>query len=331
MGQGAGAAPRVDCVGPLNMDLLIRGHAPADPAELVSWVGPSQVELLVAGSIGYTVQALARLGCAVRVYSAVGDDAFGAQILRELGSQGIDVSGVAVVPGMTSIAIYPLLFGGTKRPMTYQISDARPWPDSVPADTGPGRPDGLLFAGLLHFRRMYRGGMAATLAAARAAGIVTALDAQFPLEPTAAPWLPHISDVLACADVFFCDENEAENIFCADSAARAALAALDLGCQVAVVKLGDRGAVIADRNGGLTKQPAVDLGRRVNDAVGAGDSFDAGFLTAFLSGADPVEAGRRATATAACSLLRAGGARAIDPAGMEAMLPSVPPPRAARP
>ena len=312
---------RIDCVGPLNMDLLIRGSAPLDPDELREWVGPSQVDLLVAGSIGYPVQALARLGCGVRVFSAVGEDAFGAQIRAELGAQGIDVSQVAVLPGLTSIAIYPLLFGGTKRPMTYRLSDIQPWPSALPA--GLDRPDGLLLAGLLHFRRMYRSGMASSFAAARAEGVLTALDPQFPLEPTPAPWLPHIADVLGHTDVFLCDEQEAESIFGPGSPTAAARAALAHGCRVAVVKLGERGSLIA-WDSRLISQPAVALGAAVDDTVGAGDSFDAGFLTALLHGADAAEAGRYATAAAASSLLQTGGAAAVDPAQVQSLLPHVP-------
>ena len=330
MADPAGSpVPRIDCVGPLNMDLLVRGSAPADPAALAGWVGPAELELLVAGSIGYPVQALARLGCAVRVFSTVGDDAFGGQIVRELAAQGVDTSGIAVLPGVTSVAIYLLLFGGTKRPMAYRLSELDPWP-ALPSQAGaagerPGRrPDALLLAGLLHFPRMYNGAMAHVFAAARAAGVLAAFDPQFPLEPTPPPWLPHIADVLAQTDVFFCDEHEADAIFGAGSPAGAAAAALSHGCRTAVIKLGERGAIIADRDR-VIEQPAVGL--QVDETVGAGDSFDAGFLAALVRGADLVTAGREATATAACSLVRPGGAVAIDRAGVAAMLPDVPAPR----
>jgi len=327
MGGAGEARPRVDCVGPLNIDLLIRGSAPLDPGELRLWVGPSEVEFVAAGSIGYTAQALARLGCAVRLFSAVGHDAFGEQILREFAAQGIDTSGVRVEPGITSIAIYPLLFGGTNRPMPYRLSDIMPWPPTVEGDGGDQRPDCLLFAGLLHFKRMYHSGMAKSFADARRASVVTALDPQFPLEPTRAPWLPHISDVLEHTDVFFCDETEAESIFQVGSPAKAAAAAIGYGCQTAVVKMGSASAIIADSTG-LIEQPAVRLGHRVDETVGAGDSFDAGFLAALLRGAGKEDAARRATATAACSLMREGGARTIDAADIASMLERVP---AARP
>ena len=51
--------PRVVVVGPVNMDLFIRGEAPLDREALNLWVGTPDVELLVAGSIGYTLQVFA--------------------------------------------------------------------------------------------------------------------------------------------------------------------------------------------------------------------------------------------------------------------------------
>jgi 2-dehydro-3-deoxygluconokinase len=257
------------------------------------------------------------------VFSAVGDDAFGEQILRELAALGIDTTGVRVEPGITSIAIYALLFGGTKRPMTYRLSDITPWPPVLDVGADNQRPDCLLFAGLLHFKSMYHSGMAESFAAARRASVLTALDPQFPLEPTPEPWLPHISDVLAHTDVFLCDEGEAESIFRAGSPAKAAAAAIDYGCRTAVVKMGPAGAIVADSTG-LVEQPAVSLGHRVDETVGAGDSFDAGFLAALLRGAAPADAARHATATAACSLLRAGRAQAINAADIASMVQQVP-------
>jgi hypothetical protein len=49
--------PRVTVIGPTNADLFIRGDAPLDAERLRTWVGPSEVSVVAAGSVGYTVQA----------------------------------------------------------------------------------------------------------------------------------------------------------------------------------------------------------------------------------------------------------------------------------
>jgi sugar/nucleoside kinase (ribokinase family) len=54
---------------------------------------------------------------------------------------------------------------------------------------------------------------------------------------------------------------------------------------VVAVKQGSRGATVSER-GEIVSRPAF-LNRRVVDAVGAGDSFDAGFVSRFIQG-DPL-------------------------------------------
>ena len=317
-------AKRVAVIGPTNMDLFMRGTAPLDRDTLNAWVGPSEVELLVAGSIGYTVQVFARLGWHVDVCSTVGSDAFGATIRHELEARGIDTRFLAQADGVTAIAIYVMLFGGIKRPMTYRLPDFEPWPDPPPAlevdDPAAGEPPIALLhsGGLLHFPGMWHRGMADLFARAKARGLLTSIDPQFPLTDTPAPWLPHCADVIAQADVLLCDELEGRMLF-EESAPEAMIdAGLELGPRVVAIKRGPAGAVVGSREM-IVHQPAAAVDPAlVREAVGAGDAFDAGLLDAISEGADLAAAARFATACAALSLSGRGGAEAID--GRDAVL-----------
>lgn len=304
--------PRVTLVGPVNMDLFLRGAAPLEPAALREWVGPSEVDLLVAGSIGYTAQAFARLGDQVELHTCVGDDAFGTHITRALDGAGIETRFVEQRAGGTAMAVYMLLFGGHKRPFTYRLPDFAPWPDP-PWLVRPDEPlpDLVHSGGLLHFPRMWHLGLADALAAARAAGVRTAIDPQFPLVPTPAPWLPHVADVLAVADVLLCDEGEAGMLFDTHDLAVAIERAHAAGPGLVVVKRGAAGSVASDGSR-ILEQPAVALpADSVREAVGAGDAFDAGFLDALVRGAALEDALRIATAAAALTLRGRGGAEGI--------------------
>jgi sugar/nucleoside kinase (ribokinase family) len=310
MERAAADKLRAVVIGPVNVDLFIRGHAPLDADELNSWVGPSEVDFLVAGSIGYTIQALNRLGVQVEVCTTFGEDAFGMHLRRSVEEAGIGTGLSRLAPGDTAIAIYMLLFGGTKRPMTYRLPGFEPWPDPIPLD----KLDGLslvLCGGLLHFPHMWHRSLASVFARARAAGVMTALDPQFPLTDMSTPWLPHIADVLPHVDVFLCDEGEARSIFATDDVESALRTVIRSGPRVAVVKLGERGSLVSDGRE-LVMQPAVPMpAHQVREAVGAGDAFDAGFLAALLNGAPPAEAARFATAVAALTLSGRGGAETI--------------------
>lgn len=63
---------------------------------------------------------------------------------------------------------------------------------------------------------------------------------------------------------------------------------MNAGARIVVVKLGDDGAVLAQRGFEPRPIPCPDR-RRPFDTTGAGDSFNAGFLCAMLAGSDPVE------------------------------------------
>lgn len=329
--RAAGGGPRIAVVGPVNMDLFIRGQAPDERAELLEWVGPSAVDLVVAGSIGYTVQVMARLGAEVALCSAVGDDAFGAHIRRTLEGQGLDCRRLETAHGETAIAIYILLFGGPKRPMTYRLPGFEPWPDPPPLLAGDPPPDLVHSGGLLHFPGMCHRGLAGVFAEARRRGIRTSIDPQFPLVETPAPWLPLLDDVLCETEILLCDEAEARRIFAADELATAIAAAHAAGPSIVAVKRGADGSLLSDGER-LVAQPAIPVApEAVRESVGAGDAFDAGFLDALLRGADLVEAGRFATATAAVSLRGRGGAESIaGRAAVEAVVPEVPAPAVAR-
>jgi sugar/nucleoside kinase (ribokinase family) len=318
--------PRVTLIGPVNVDLFIRGQAPIDRDTLNGWVGPSDVDLVVAGSIGYTAQAFARLGDLVELHTAVGDDAFGAFIREALAAQGIDGRFVAGAEGLTAIAIYMLLFGGHKRPMTYRLPGFEPWPDPL-AVVRPGEPppDLVHSGGLLHFPQMWHRGLAAAFRTARGVGAMTAIDPQFPLVATPAPWLDHVGDALAEADVLLCDEGELGMLFDAADTAAGVRAAHAAGPRIVVVKRAARGSLVSDGEGVL-EQPAVALTKeQVREAVGAGDAFDAGFLDMLVRGASPAEAACFGTAAAALTLSGRGGAEAIASRGsVESMLERVP-------
>jgi sugar/nucleoside kinase (ribokinase family) len=310
---------RVVVVGPVNMDLFMRGEAPLEREVLNSWVGPSDVQLIVAGSIGYTIQAMAQLGCRVDVCTTIGEDAFGSHIRRELEAAGIGLGYATTGKGDTAIALYVLLFGGTKRPMTYRLPGFEPWPDPLPEFGGPaGSIDLLHCGGLLHFPAMWGRTLAERFATARRQGVLTSLDPQFPLVATPAPWLPHIADVLGETDVLLCDEGEAGQIFDVDTPETAIAMAHRLGPRIVAIKRGAAGCIVSDGRR-LVRQAAIPVqAELVREAVGAGDAFDSGFLDTLLRGGDIAAAARFATAAAALSLRARGGAEGI--AGRPAVL-----------
>ena len=323
--------PRVVVIGPVNMDLFIRGEAPLDREALNLWVGQPDVELLVAGSIGYTLQVFARLDDAVEACTTIGSDAFGAHIRQELEAAGVDCHRVTREPGATAIGIYMMLFGGLKRPLAVRMPEFEPWPDP-PAMLDDGPPPALLHSGgLLHFPDMWHRGQAVEFERARSLGVLTSIDPQFPLVETPAPWLPFVADVVRHSDVLLCDEFEARMLFEVDSADEAIAPAHAAGPRIVAIKRGADGAIVSDGTT-VIAQPAIPVDPAlVREAVGAGDAFDGGFLDTLIRGGDPAEAARFGTAAASLSLSERGGAQGIPHrAAVEARAEQVPPPTIVR-
>jgi sugar/nucleoside kinase (ribokinase family) len=75
-----------------------------------------------------------------------------------------------------------------------------------------------------------------------------------------------------------------------------------------VVKCGARGAIVQDRR---SRQLIPGVNVIPVDTIGAGDSFNAGFLSAYLRGASPIEAARMGNITGALSTLAPGGTEAF--------------------
>jgi sugar/nucleoside kinase (ribokinase family) len=113
--------------------------------------------------------------------------------------------------------------------------------------------------------------------------------------------------LLSETTVLLVNAEEAKRIARSDDAEAAARSLSRDGAVLVVVKLGAEGA-LAVANGHVVRSPAFAVDGV--DAVGAGDSFDAGFLAGHLSGRPLETALRIANACGALSMRAAGGTAA---------------------
>lgn len=302
----------VSVVGPLNIDLLIKGDGPPNWESIPTWDGPAQMDMTAAGSVGYTVQALARLGLNVRVSSCLPDDPLGIFIEDMLQRAGVDTGSVERVPNtLGGIGVYMLMFGSRKRPLTYRLPTHPLW--SV--DFAPDEVDRLLDArllhhgGYLHHKDAWHGGTRDLFREAKARGLITTIDPQFPLFPMRAPWLPALEDVLPNIDILFCDDGEACSITGAADFEAAAKRLLDLGVDTVVVKQGGNGSTVYQASW-QHHQPAIVLGE-VEDTIGAGDAYDASFIYGTLQGWSLEDRALFASVAAGFTVIGVGGVQTM--------------------
>jgi ribokinase len=295
-------------VGDANPDLILRG------GDVVPAFGQreqivDEAALVLGGSGSIMACGAARLGLSVAIAACVGDDPLGRFTREALAEAGVDTAAVQVLPGATGVTV-ALAREEDRAMLTARGSLAALDPAAVP--------DELLHqTGHVHIASPFlqprlRDGLEALIGRAHTAGATVSLDSGWDPEER---W----ELAVAAADVLLPNEQEAERLAAvvgggtagrasappletpsdlrppgrvfpeAATDARpagstyalpagAALAALG---PVVAVKLGAAGAV------GFGAGEVVRVGAPVVDAVdatGAGDSFDAGFLAAWLEG-----------------------------------------------
>jgi ribokinase len=124
---------------------------------------------------------------------------------------------------------------------------------------------------------------------------------------------PDSLDVLRMVDLFFPNEGEGQLLTGSKDPEQVLRVCAAMGLEHTVIKLGPRGAITLRQNHFYKMHPP-DV--EVVDTTGAGDAFDAGFIDAWLSGADIEEQLRRACICGSLST-RARGALTALPSRQE--------------
>jgi sugar/nucleoside kinase (ribokinase family) len=244
---------------------------------------------------------LARLGTPVAFVGRVGEDAFGRFCLEQLASRGIDLSrvirGGGVQTGLTVAITHPL----DRALVTYLGAIAALTGEDVPTASMAGFHH--LHCSSFFFQEGLRPDFPDLFARAQAAGLTTSLDTGYDSHEQ---WDGGLRATLEHTDLFFPNEVELAAIAgCRDPVE--GMRRLANGRTRVVAKLGAEGAMTLEK-GEVVHVPAFPV--KTVDTTGAGDSFNAGFLHAWLQGAPVVECLRLGAACGALSTLGLGGTAA---------------------
>ena len=243
--------------------------------------------------------AAARLGARAKIIARIGDDDTGGYIARVLREEGVDVSQLLVEPGSEShISVILVHEASGDRSII-----ARP-PTGLPVSPGEFSRADITAARVLFIDTLND----ATLQAARwakEAGAKVLLD----------PALPYaeIKPLLKYVDVPIVPEYWARALVPNDAPAAVAERLRDEGAEIAVVTLGERGAVVAWK-AGTQAFPAYPVD--VVDTTGAGDAYHGAFLYALLQDWDLPRMARFASAVGSMNCRAMGGRNAL-PTRME--------------
>lgn len=313
-------APPAPPPSPRPFDLLVVGDANPDvvlgpvPRDLAYGQREQLVEradLVLGGSAAIMACGAARLGLRVAFAGRVGDDPAGAFVRTALATRGVDTSALTTDPERATPLTAVLTRGADRAILTA--------PGCLAA-TGPGDVPEALLAAARHvhaasFFLMPRlaGALAALFARARELGATTSLDTN---DDPSGRWDRELLDpVLKVTDQVLPNAAEARALTGVARGAAEAAAALARRGPLVVVKDGARGALAHDGTR-MTAVPALPV--EPLDTVGAGDSFDAGFVAAVLRGFGLADALALAAACGSLST-RGRGGTAAQPTWDEAL------------
>lgn len=288
-------------VGEINLDLILYG-LPRDLAldrELLA----NGLALTLGSSSAIFAHNLSMLGSKVGFVSKTGGDPLGKIALDRLSAAGVDVRHVKQSTGRTSTGLtvvlpylqhrYILTYPGTMFELQYSDIDMAY----------------VLSARHLHLssfflHRALRPKIVDLFRQAKAAGLSTSLDTNDDPENK---WDRDLIEVLKYVDVFLPNDREAKKIARTEDLSHAInfLAGL---VKVVVVK---RGASAAICRSGQEQFSLIPPAVKAVDDIGAGDSFGAGFIHQFLTGAKIEDCLAYANAAGAYSTTKEGGTEAF--------------------
>lgn len=290
----------VSVIGELNLDLILYGL----PQELVLEREhlAKDLSITLGSSSAIFAHNLSSLGNKVGFSSCIGSDPFGEICIQRLGASGVDMSRVRRLAGKTTgltVVLpqrqqrYILTYPGTMYDLSEKDLDLRYVFDAK-----------HLHVSSYFLQKAIRPKLIDIFRKAKEAGLTTSLDTNDDPEDR---WPTDVQLLLKYVDILLPNEREACKLAQVDDVTRA-MDILSQKVPMLVVKRGAQGAL-----GRVGKEkysaypPMVDA----TDVVGAGDSFDAGFVHQFIRGAKFEDCLKFANIAGALSVTRAGGTEAF--------------------
>lgn len=250
-----------------------------DPGEEVV---ASRFEVRPGGSAGYASLGLAAQNVDVRVSTPVGTDPLSEQWLTFMSAHGVDTELVERIPE-TGISTAAAILTDTDRSfVTYRgaAGNASIDPPEI------GGEDIVLVSGFAQAPYLWS---ADGVAAIQTLG---ESDAPILLDTNWSPsgWREAFDEILPSIDYLLANDTEVRRLGGSESIPDAAGTLLDRGVGSCIIKAGEEGCLVVDTDG--VETVPTDFAAAV-DTCGAGDFFNAGFISALLGGRSVTTAARR--------------------------------------
>ena len=294
-------------VGELNIDLIlnkIKGF-PLMGKEILA----DEMTVTLGSSSAIFANNLSRLGSRVSYMGKVGKDQFASQICSTLEASGVDISNIIATERYQTGLTVAMNYDNDRAMVTYPGAMNDLNIRDISDDT-------LESASHMHLSSIFlqeglKPDIIPLFMRAKELGLTTSFDPQW--DP-AEKWYVNLQKLLPYVDVFLPNESELAQ-FTGSESIEEGLAALKPFCNIVVVKNGVKGAVMWDKEQLVTQ--AAFLNKAVVDAIGAGDSFNSGFICKFTQEKALTACLEFAALTGAINTTAAGGTSAfLSPANI---------------
>ncbi|HSD63485.1 MAG TPA: carbohydrate kinase family protein [Ignavibacteriaceae bacterium] len=288
-------------VGELNVDLILNSieSFPEMGKEKIA----KSMTLTLGSSSAIFAGNLSTLGAKVAFVGKIGDDAFGILVKERLQDKKVNTDFI-ITGKLNTGATIVLNYSEDRAMVTYPGA----MEDLTIADINE---DMIKSARHLHFSSYFlqpgmQPGLLGLFKKAKENGLTTSLDIQWDPEEK---WNFNYKEVLPFVDVFLPNEQEAL-LLTQEHVLENAINKLTSVCNLVAVKLGSKGSIVATKKKNDFKQSFYN--NNVVDAIGAGDSFNAGFIFKYINGCEIDECHRFANLTGAVNTTAAGGTAAFE-------------------
>ncbi len=288
-------------LGELNVDLLLNkiGGFPEVGKEIFA----KEMTLTLGSSTAIFAANAASLGAKVSFLGMVGNDDFGAFVRTSLEKRGVDTSNLIEVStaatGLTAILNYDQDRANVTYPGAMSIMGVKDIRPEVIAQAKHVHISSIFLQETLH-KDIYE-----IVKLVKDNGATLSMDMQFDPEEK---WDFDYKKILPLVDIFMPNIQELTAVT-GKKTLEEAVAEVRPYINVLVVKMGSKGSTVVTKEGEIIL-PAM-LNSNVVDAIGAGDSFNSGFITAFVQGKDLEYCQYLGNLTGAINTTAAGGTGAF--------------------
>lgn len=279
-------------VGSISQDLVVTSARLPLPGETL--IG-THYATFFGGKGANQAVAAARLGAAVAMIGAVGDDAVGPHLRNGLANAGVHVQAMKTAPGASGVAVIFHAENGENAIVIAPGANSNLLPEDIDQHRAL-----IAEAGMVLLQ------MEVPMQTVEHA-IAVAAELHVPIMLDPAPARPLPDHLLRQVTWLTPNETEQRALLGGDAVlapAQTAQALLARGVQNVALKLGENGVYIAGQDCPAQHIPGLSV--PVVDTTAAGDAFNAAFACWLLQGNAPAEAARFAVAASALSVTRTG-------------------------